>query len=175
MTDNNNNPQTNLENAEDNTKNTIQEEGQKTTQEVVKTPVSNPEPKAESTKQPKKEDSLLKIKDKAIEKVTNEREGLAKRLEELESKFELTKKTAEVKEVLYNSDINPELTDLVMDKLLKSDDPQAELKTLLESKPSLKKVDNSKKPMFPSSSSGGGNPKNLNDMSFSEYVSTRNK
>lgn len=155
MSDNNNTPQTNPEqNADDNTQNSqIQEgQGQETTEEVVETPEPKPEPKAEKPEvkpKPKssksKEDNLLYFKNK-FQKSEKEKETLEQRLNNLEAETKLTKKTAEVKDVLYNSDINPDFTDLVMDKLLRSDNPAQELQELLEAKPSLKKQAESNKP-----------------------------
>lgn len=187
MSDNNNNtPETNpSQNADDNTntQDKLQEEkkGQETTKKVD-TPDSNPEPKAGKSKSKSKsskskEDNLLYFKERAT-KAEEKSQTLEERLNNLDAEFKLTKKTAEVKDVLYNSDINPDFTDLIMDRLLKSDDPSQELQELLEAKPSLKKQAESNKPAgdIGANIGNGKEPtiKKIEDMSYAEYTSTRN-
>lgn len=78
------------------------------------------------------------------------------KLQQFEKKLELKEKQLQVKEVLYNSEVDPEFYDFVSEKLMKAENPEDELKSLIESKPKLKKaVEEIRKPSFttPSSSS----------------------
>jgi len=182
MSDNNNKPETNPEqNADNSTQDKLQEEekGQKTTKTVDNPETSNPESKAEKPKSSKsKEDNLLYFKNRAT-KAEEKNQTLEERLNNLDAEFKLTKKTAEVKDVLYNSDVNPDFTDLVMDKLLKSDDPSQELQELLEAKPSLKKQAESNKPAGDIGANIGNgkepNQKPISEMTTAEFLNFANK
>lgn len=180
------NPNNNSNQNQDDTNNQLQGEGQKgqeTTQEEITTLKEETTPKSEPKPEPKsksKEDNLKYFKQLA-EAEANSKKELAERLAKIEADFEkekLERRKTEVINQALAEGLNPEkkatFEKFVLDKLINEEDLETAIKNTKAELPDFFKSQN-KNPYFPGSSSDGSSNKDISQMSYSEYISTRKK